>query len=465
MEVTLHALLERRAREKFRLHEDHLNAPMVRVLQTIGYDRHYVRAEGPYLFDEEGHRYLDLLSGFGAIALGRNHPTVRAFLREVVDADWPNLVQMDVSPLSGLLAEALLRTATPGLDKVFFANSGTEAVEGALKFARYATGRAGILYLEHGFHGLTMGSLSLNGETIFREGFGPLLPECRSVKADDLALLESALARRDVAALIFEPIQGKTVHVPAESYWAEAQALCRRYGTLFVADEIQTGLGRTGKMWAVEHWGLEPDMILSAKALSGGHVPVGAILCRKTIFDRLFDRMDRALVHGSTFGKNNLAMAAGLATLHALEEEQLVENAAARGRQLLELLKPFEERFEFVKSVRGLGLMVALEFGPPRSMKLRAAWSLLQKANPGLFCQMILIPLFKEHRILAQVAGYGPVIKILPPLVVTEEDCRWIHRGFEATIAACHQVPGAIWDLGASLAGHALARRKKDASP
>jgi ornithine--oxo-acid transaminase len=461
MGESIKSLLERRSSEKFQLHETHLNGQMVRVLRTIGYDRHYVRAEGPHLFDDQGGRYLDLLSGFGTFALGRNHPAIRAALRDVIDADLPNLVQLDVSPLSGLLAEALLETTPPGLEKVFFANSGTEAVEGALKFARCATGRPAVVYLDHGFHGLTLGSLSLNGEAIFKQGFGPLLPECRSVPLNDLDALEAALRRRDVAAFVVEPVQGKGVNVPRDDYLPEAARLCRKYGTLFVADEIQCGLGRTGKMWAVEHWGVEPDMLLTAKALSGGHVPVGAIISRKWIFDRVFDRMDRAVVHGSTFGKNNLAMAAGIATLQVLKEERLVENAAERGEQLLSTLKTFVDRYDFVKDVRGKGLMIAIEFGSPKSLKLKAAWTLLSKANPGLFCQMVLIPLFKEHHVLAQVAGHDvPVIKLLPPLVVTEADCDWTLRALDETVAACHRVPGAIWDLGTQLAGHALAARR-----
>lgn len=461
MDASIKSLLDRRSRDKFRLHEEHLNQQMVKVLRTIGYDRHYTRAVGPYLYDDQEQRYLDLLSGFGTFALGRNHPTVRNALTEVLAADLPNLVQLDVSPLSGLLAEALLDIAPAGLEKVFFANSGTEAVEGAIKFARGATGRPGIVYLDHGFHGLTMGSLSLNGEGLFKGGFGPLLPDCRAVPMGDLEALEAALRRRDVAAFVVEPVQGKGVNIPPDDYLPEARRLCSKYGTLFVADEIQCGLGRTGRMWAVEHWDVEPDLLLTAKALSGGHVPVSAILCRRWVFEKIFDRMDRAVVHGSTFGKNNLAMAAGLATLQVLREERLVENAAARGAQLMAGLTPFVERHEFVKAVRGLGLMIAIEFGPPKSLKLRAAWGLLSKANPGLFCQMVLIPLFKDHRVLAQVAGHdAPIIKLLPPLVVSEEDCDWVVRALDQTIADCHRVPGAIWDLGSRLAGHALAARR-----
>ena len=198
----------------------------------------------------------------------------------MLDADLPNLVQMDVSPLAGLLAERLLGHV-PYLDKVFFANSGTEAVEAAIKFARAATGRPGIVYCEHAFHGLTYGALSLNGDAVFRDGFEPLLPDCIAVPFNDLAALERALATRNVAAFIVEPIQGKGVNMPDDGYLQEAAALCRSHGTLFIADEIQTGLGRTGRFLAVEHWGVEPDMVLLAKALSGGHVPVGAVLTRK----------------------------------------------------------------------------------------------------------------------------------------------------------------------------------------
>jgi len=455
-------LVDERGREKFRLHETHLNAQLVKVLRTIGYDRHYLRAEGAYLFDDAGDRYLDLLSGFGTFALGRNHPTIRDALQEVLNADMPNLVQLDVSPLSGLLAEALVETMPSSkLTKVFFANSGTETVEGAIKFARYATRRTGVAYLDHAYHGLTYGALSLNGEAIFKSGFGPMLEDVRQVPMNDLDALEKALRRKDVACLMVEPIQGKGVNIPDDDFLPEAARLCRKYGTLFVADEVQTGLGRTGKMWAIEHWGVEPDMLLSAKALSGGHVPVGAIMCTAAVFDRMFDRMDRAVVHGSTFGKNNLAMAAGLATLRVLKEERLVENAAARGEELMAGLRPFVEKYDFVKDVRGKGLMVGIQFGSPRSLKLKAAWSLLARANPGLFCQMVLIPLFKDHKILAQVAGNEtPVIKLLPPLVVNEADVAWTLRALDETIGACHKVPGAIWELGTTLAGHAMSARK-----
>ena len=453
-----HAARERED-DRYRLHSRHLNEQMVKVLQTIGYDVSFTQGSGQYLYDRAGAKYLDLLSGFGVFALGRNHPDIRRALSSVIDADLPNLVQMDVSVLSGLLAEKLLSFA-PYMEKVFFSNSGAEAVEAAIKFARSATGRPGLLFCDHAFHGLTYGALSLNGDGVFRDGFGPLLPGAAQVPFNDLASLEAALRKRDVAAFFVEPIQGKGVVMPADDYLGRAAELCRKYGTLFVADEIQTGLGRTGKFLAIEHWGVEPDMILLAKALSGGHVPIGAVLTRKKIFDKVFNRMDRAVVHGSTFSKNDLGMAAGLATLRVIENEGLVANAAKMGARLLASFEEMNNRYELVKEIRGRGLMLGVVFGAPRSLKLRAAWSLLETVNAGLFCQLITIPLFKEHKVLSQVAGHGNhCVKLLPPLVIDAQDCDWIVSAFDATIADSHRVPGAVWSLGKTLADHAMKAR------
>lgn len=457
MGTSIRDLLHERSGQGYALHERYLNTQMVRVLKTIGFDRNYVRASGAYLYDEDGHRYLDLLSGFGVFAVGRNHPTVVQALREVLEAELPGLVQMDVSLLAGILAERFLATTPGPLEKVFFANSGAEAVESAIKFARCHTQRAGLVYCHDGFHGLTMGALSLNGDETFREGFGPHLPATTRIPFDDLEALERALAGRDVAAFIVEPIQGHGVNVPSDDYLAEAARLCRKYGTLFVADEIQTGLGRTGRMWAVEHWGVEPDILLAAKALSGGFVPVGAVAMRRPIFDSLFSNLVRAPVHGSTFSKNNLAMAAGIATLQVLEEENLVANAAKIGEAILDDFRTMVDRFDFMSGVRGKGMMQAIEFAPPDTMKAKAAWRLLDSAQKGLFSQLVIVPLFQEHRILSQTAGHHhPVVKFLPPLTLSEEDRQWIVGAVEQVIGGTQKVGGAIWDLGKRLAGAAI---------
>ena len=461
MSVEIDHLFAEAEPQRYVLHTRYLNEQMVRVLKTIGFDRAYRRGKGQYLYDREGLQYLDLLSGWGVFALGRNHPVLADALKKVLDGDLPNLVQMDVSALAGVLAERLL-FQVPHLEKVFFANSGTESVEASLKFARAATGRAGIVYCSHAFHGLTYGSLSVIGDDIFRSGFGPLLPGCVEVPFNDVAALERALASKTIAAFIVEPIQGKGVTMPTNDYLRCALELCRKYGTLFIADEVQTGLGRTGRFLACEHWGIEPDIVLLSKSLSGGHVPVGAVLTRKWIFDKVFDRMDRAVVHGSTFSKNDLAMAAGLATLEVIQSEALMQNAERMGARLVATFERMIGRHELVKDVRGKGLMIGIEFGAPRSLKLKASWNLLETANSGLFCQLIVIPLLKEHRILTQVAGHGNhTIKILPPLIISDEDCDWIERSFETVISDAHRVPGAIWSLGKTLVENAARARAR----
>jgi ornithine--oxo-acid transaminase len=450
------AMLAGREAERYELHNRYLNDMMVRVLQTLGYDVGFRAGQGQYLFDRAGNSYLDLLSGWGVFAIGRNHPLLRETLAQVLASDLPNLVQMDVSVLAGLLAERLLKLV-PYLDAVFFANSGTEAVEAAIKFARRATGRHGIIYCDQAFHGLTYGALSANGDPIFREGFGPFLPGYCAIPFNDLSALEKALSARDAAAFIVEPIQGKGVNIPDDLYLRSAKALCRKYGTLLVADEIQTGLGRTGRFLAVEHWGVEPDIVLLAKALSGGHVPVGAVLTHREVFEKVFNRMDRAVVHGSTFAKNDLAMAAGLATLEVIEAEGLIQKAEQAGSRLLAAFEAMAQRYELMQAVRGKGLMIGIEFGPPRSMRLKPAWTLLETARAGLFCQLITVPLFRDHKILVQVAGHAShTVKLLPALMITESDCDWIVRSFETVIADSHHVSGAVWSLGKTLAHHAM---------
>ena len=449
-------LVRERSGERFALHERFLNAQLVRVLQTIGFDRRYVRASGAYLYDEQGEAYLDLLSGFGVFAVGRNHPRVVAALRSVLEAELPSMVQMDVEVLAGILAERLVATA-PGLEKVVFTNSGTESVETAIKFARYATRRSAILYCEHAFHGLTQGSLSLNGDEIFREGFGPLLPDTHRIPWNDLAALERALAARPVAAFVVEPIQGHGVNVPSDDYLREAARLCRAHGALFVADEVQTGLGRTGRLWAVEHWGVEPDILTTAKALSGGFVPVGAVLMRRRIFESVFSNMVRAPVHGSTFSKNALAMAAGIVTLDVIEEEGLVENAAKVGEGILADLRALGERHACVKEVRGKGMMQAIEFAAPDRLTHKAAWKLLDAAQKGLFAQLVVVPLFQKHRILSQTSGHDmPTIKFLPPLMIGDAERQAIARALDDVLGDTEQIGGAIWNFGKTLASAAL---------
>src|SRR5947208_2686873 len=454
----INSLLADRAGEAMALNNRHLNPQLGRIVRTLGFDRPWSHGEGPHLVDAEGRRYLDLLCGYGVFAVGRNHPDVIAALEEVMAARTPNLPQLGVSLLSGVLAERLLERAPASVDAVVAANSGAEAVEAAIKLARAATGRPRVLYLEHAFHGLTLGALSLNGNEEFRSGFGPLVPDCTPIALGDLVALERELERGGVAALVVEPVQGKGVHLPPPGWLEAAQDRCRAAGALFVCDEVQTGLERTGRFLALEHWGLEPDIVCVAKALSGGFVPCGAALVSRDVMDRVFDGMERGVRHGSTFGGNDLAAAAGLATLDVLEREGLVERAARLGDLLLELTAPLADRYEVVREVRGLGLMWAIELGPPRGVASRSVWRAVERAQPGLFAQLVTVPRFPVHRILCQVAGHRMnVVKALPALVVSEDDIRGFAVALEDVVAAAEHYPSAMARFGWRMARRARA--------
>ena len=367
--------------------------------------------------------------------------------------------------LAGLVAAELKRRMPNDLDRVFLTNSGTEGVEGAIKFARCATGRSGLIFAKSAFHGLSTGSLALNGDESFREGFGPFLPGCRQVPFNDLAALEQALAGRDVAAFVVEPIQGKGVHLPDDGYLREAAALCRAHGTLFVADEVQTGMGRTGRFLALEHDGdVDPDIVVLAKSLSGGYVPAGAILTRSAIWEKVFSSMERSVVHSSTFHGGSLAMVAALASLKVLDDDGLMDNATRMGGLLRDRLAQMVPQYEFLHEVRGRGLMIGIELGKPRSLTLRTAWSLIHRMDANLFPQAVVIPLMDDHRILTQVAGHKtPVIKLIPPLVLGEDDVRWFVDAFRQVMDGMHQFPGPVWDVLKRLGKHVVTKRPRDA--
>ncbi|GAA1716122.1 aspartate aminotransferase family protein [Streptomyces yatensis] len=452
-------LLAERASERYDLHTRHLNHQLPRMLQTIGFDKVYERGEGAYFWDDEGQDYLDMLAGFGVMGLGRHHPVVRKALHDVLDADLADLTRFDCQPLPGLLAERLLAQA-PHLDRVFFGNSGTEAVETALKFARYATRKPRILYCAHAFHGLTTGSLSVNGEDGFRKGFAPLLPDT-AIEMGDLDALERELARGDVAAFVVEPIQGKGVHETPPGFLRAAQELLHRHKALLIADEVQTGLGRTGDFFAYSHEdGVEPDLVCVAKALSGGYVPVGATLGKDWIFRKVYSSMDRVLVHSASFGANAQAMAAGLAVLAVMEDEEIVANARRTGDLLRERLAALVDRYELLHDVRGRGLMIGIEFGRPSSLGLRSRWAMLQTARKGLFAQMVVVPLLRRHRILTQVSGdHLEVIKLIPPLIIGEREVDRFVEAFTAVMDDAHQGGGLMWEFGRTLVKQAVANR------
>ena len=426
-----------------------INPQFVRVLRTIGFDRRWSRAEGAYLYDTDGTRYLDLLGGFGMYNVGRNNRGVRAALIEALELDTPGMLAMGVTALPGLLADALLERMPQRLERCLFTNSGTEANEAAFKLGRAATKRARVISTDHAFHGLTLGSLSANGNDEFTARFQPLLPGFERVPFGDLVALEDQLKREDVAVFIVEPIQGKGINFPPDGYLEGAQALCRKYGTLFCVDEVMTGFGRTGTMFAFEHWGLEPDLVTVAKSLSGGYVPVGALLMSRAVHEAVFDSMPHAMSHGSTFAPNELAMVAGLAMLHELDEHHLVERSAQLGARLLDLTRPLVDEFDVVRDVRGSGLLWAIEFEGDG-----IAYRMLERAQRGLFAQLVVVPLFQDHHILTQVAGHDmAVVRILPPFVLSEEDVDEFASALHSTVKRARRMPSSLTKFALTAAG------------
>jgi len=277
---------------------------------------------------------------------------------------------------------------------------------------------------------------------------------------NDLDALEHELKKKDVAAFVFEPIQGKGVFIPDAGFLKAAEDLCHKYGTLTIADEVQTGMGRTGKMFAVEYENLKPDMILISKALSGGLVPTGAVIATDRIFRSVFSSMDRCVVHSSTFGKNSLSAAMGLATIWVLEDEGLVDRAKAVGKKLMAELNAMKSEFEMLGAIRGRGAMIGIEFISPRSLSLKMGWNLLHTLDKSLFPQMIIIPLLRDFGILTQTSGKGQdIIKLLPPLVVSDEDIEYFLTSFRSVLELAHKFPGGLWDLGKSLAKASLGEK------
>jgi len=349
-----------------------------------------VRGEGARLWDAQGRAYIDCVGGHGVANVGHCHPRVVAAIREQAG----RLITCPESFYNDQRAELqaeLVRIAPPGLERVFLCNSGTEAMEGAIKFARLVTGRPGILAARNGFHGRTFGALSATWRAEYRQPFEPLLPGFAHVPYNELAAMEETLDQ-DVAAVILEVVQGESgVIVGDGDYLRGVQRLCRERGALFIVDEVQTGFGRTGRMFACEYHGLEPDVLCLAKAIAGG-MPMGAVL----LGPRVGELPSR--VHGSTFGGNPLACAAALAAIRTIEEEALPQRAAELGTYFLSRLWDVDS--PLIREVRGLGLMVAIE--------------LKRRAGPYLAALM-------ERGVLALSAGLI-VMRFLPPLVISAED-------------------------------------------
>ena len=444
---------------------EHINPVLREFYQFNHIERVFSHGEGCWLTDLDGRRYLDFVAGYGCLNTGHNHPAISAALQRYLQQQFPTFIQYLSAPLhASLLAKRLADLAPGGLSRVFFSNSGTEAVEAALKLALAASDKHTVLYCDNGYHGKTLGALSVTGRAKHRKPFEPLLPRCDSLPFGDLDALRTRLAKGDVAALIIEPIQGEGgVILPPDGYLAGVRALCDEYDCLWILDEIQTGLGRTGKLFACEWDGVAPDIMVLSKSLSGGLVPIGATLSREAVWQRAYGDIDTFALHTSTFGGGNFAAAAALAALDVLEQDGLMANAAEVGAHLQQGLLHIAERYPFIKAVRGRGLMLAIEFqnsmaggiealvremagripgqaaatyrmlsGTARR-HLEAAMEELEQSLEDMFVLRLMTKLSEEHGVLTFVtANNNRVMRIQPPLVLSVDEAERFLGAFAA---------------------------------
>ena len=403
-------------------YEQHVNPQWVALLNLLDMNVEYEQCLGCELFTRDGRRILDFLSGYCVHNAGHNHPHIVGALTRELARNGPAMLQSHVPAIAGELAEQLCRLAGGGLSKVFFGSSGSEGVEAAIKFARATTGKPTIVYANGSFHGLTAGSLSLMSDAFWRDGFGPLLQDTVGVPFGDIAALEKALAAGRCAAFIVEPVQAEAgIVVPSKAYLQAAEELCRARRALFVLDEVQTGLYRTGTFLAAHQYDVQSDMVVLAKALSGGLMPVSAVLMKENVYRAVYSSLKRAIVHTSTFSENSLSMRAGLATLELLEGERLGPRALELGERFRLKLRQALEPYEIVKEVRGLGMLNGIEFRAPKKLALRALYEAFHQIHPAMFGQVMVMRMFREKNILTQICGNNfMVLKAAPPLVITE---------------------------------------------
>lgn len=440
-----------------RAYEEYVNPQWVALLNLLDMNVEYERCLGCELFTRDGRRILDFLSGYCVHNVGHNHPFIVDALRNELDKNGPAMLQSHIPELAGELAERLCKLAGGGLNKAYFGSSGSEGVEAAIKFARATTGRAGIVYAGNSFHGLTAGALSVMSDAFWREGFGPLLQDTMCVPFGDVAELERTLRGQRCAAFIVEPVQAEAgINVPSPAYLQTAQEMCRAHGCLFILDEVQTGMYRTGTFLAAQQFDLRPDIVVLAKALSGGLMPVSAVLMTDKVYRSVYSSLKRAIVHTSTFSENSLSMRAGLATLEVLETEQLGPRVTRLGEYFRDRLRKELAQFEIVKEVRGLGLLNGIEFQPPKKIMLRTLYEAFHRIHPAMFGQVIVMRMFREKNILTQICGNNfMVLKAAPPLSVREEQ-------LETFVAAIRDVvqladtSAAFWTEALALARRAV---------
>ena len=441
----------------FQRYVDHVNPQWVRLLKLFQLETEYALCSGAELHTTDGDVILDSLSGYCVHKVGHNHPEVIRSLHAELDRRGPAMLQSHVPNLAGELAQRLCQLAGGNLEKAFFASSGSEGVEAAIKFSRATTGREGLLYCDGAFHGLTCGWLSLMNEPFWRGKFGPMLANTASVPFGDLEALHEKLKSRRYAAFFVEPVQSEAgIVVPAPDYLREAKELCSRYGTLLVLDEVQTGMFRTGTFLAAHQFHVEPDMVVLAKALSGGLVPVSAVLMTNRIYQSVYDSLKRSIIHASTFGENALSMRAGLATLDVLEKEDLGPKALETGELIRSRLREELQDYDMVAEVRGLGMLNGIVFRAPRHLPIRIAFESFRRIHPAMFGQIMVMRMFRDHHVLMQMCGNNfMVLKVAPPLGIAPEQTGKFVRSIREVVHLAHHSPD-FWGDSIGLARRAV---------
>jgi len=427
------------------------------MLDLLQMNARYQSCAGVELHTDDGRRILDFLSGYCVHNTGHNHPAIVAAVKDEIERGGPAMLQSHVPDLAGTLAWRLCRLAGGDINKAFFCSSGSEGVEAAIKFARVHTDRSALLYANGAFHGLTCGALSLMGDSFWRDRFGPMLADTSAIPFGDTAALEAELATKRFAAFIVEPVQAEAgIRLPPPGYLRRAKELCRKFGTLFVLDEVQTGMYRTGPFLAAHQFDAAADIVILAKALSGGLIPVGAVLVTDAVYDSVYDSLRRAIVHTSTFSENALAMRAGLATLDVLEQEDLGSRASRLGETMRVRLREELSSHEMVKEVRGAGLLSGIEFTPPRSLRLRIPFEAFRHIHAGMFGQVMVMRLFRDRGILTQICGNNfMVLKVAPPLVVSEAQAERFVDAIRDVVELAHS-SHTFWSEALGLARRAV---------
>lgn len=400
-------------------YEKYINPSLARLFRFMGLNSVEGEASGVFIRDRSGKQFLDCLGGYGVFSLGHRHPKVVAAVREQLD-QMPLSSKVLFNKTMADLAE-MLAAITPGdLQYSFFCNSGAEAVEGALKLARLHTGRAKVIATVNSFHGKTFGALSATGRDLFREPFQPLMQGFYHAPFGDIQAIEKSIDP-ETAAVIVEPIQGEGgIIVPPDDYLPRIRELCDQYHTLLICDEVQTGLGRTGKMFAAEHYGVVPDIITTAKALGGGVMPIGAFTARRLVWDKL---IVSPFLHTSTFGGNPLACAAACAAIQALQDEKLPERAGRLGDYFITQLKQLQQEYpNVIKEVRGKGLMIGIE---------------LTKEGIG---GLVMSEMVNRGILVAYTLNNPKVIRIEPPLIIEAEQINFVVEALAATAGLANQM-------------------------